>query len=271
MIRAVAQTNATASYFENMPLLLPGSTTIANSVSTVHVVPFVLPHQISASFIRVPVTMSHTTSQVAGTSANTSFTFNRSYGHAVVFYAQGTGANSMSLQSLTSAQASFVCQTSITAGAVGSNYTVAYNITYPVLGTTSQYTTNFAVTRSAYDISSESMTLFTGPRFLDIPFAASLSPGNYWAAFGMSTGAASNAGPAGISNASVGFSTIGVSQSNISWGYPGAATNNSIQVQPGLGIFTTNSSFHSTASIGLAQISAVVSNPKMYFQAINRA
>lgn len=271
MIRAVAQNNANLAYFENVGLLHPGSTTLANSVSSIHVVPFVLPQQMSALFVRVPVSMSHVSTQVAGTSVNTSFTFNRSYAQAVVFYSQGSGASSLSLQSVTSSQATWVFQTSVTAGAVGSNYTVAYNITYPVLGASSQYTTSFAVTRSAYDISSESVTLFTGPRFLDIPFAASLTPGNYWAGFGMSTGAASNAGPANISNASVGFSTIGVSQSNISWGYPGAATNDSIQVQPGMGRFTTNSSFISTASVGLANISAVVSNPKMYFQMIRRA
>lgn len=273
MLRGFATfANRTISYFENMPLLLPGSTTFAVNSDTMHVVPFVLPQPISASFIRVPVSMSHVSTEVAGTSANTSFTMNRSYTDAAVIFSQGVGASSLSLQMVTSSNASWVFQSSITNGATGSQFTVSYNVTYPSLGANTQnYGTSYGVSSSAYNFSSQSVTLFTGPRFIDIPFAVSLAPGNYWLGLGRSTAFASNAGPANLSNASVGVSTIGVSQSNLSWGYPGAATNNSIQVQPGLGIFTTNSAFSTTGSIGLANVSAVVSNPKAYFQIINRA
>lgn len=263
--------NAVVSYYENMPLQFPASTTMGVGVSTARVQPFVLPLRASVSFVRIPGSMSHVSTEVAGTSADTTFTMNRSYTDAVVFYSQGVGASSMSLRSVTSSLASWVFQTRVGGGTDGSQYTVSYNVTYPTLGGSGAYTTSYGVSSASYKFQSESMTLFTGPRFFDIPCAVSLSPGNYWVAFGRSTNFASDAGPANLSNASIGVSTIGVSQSNISWGYPGAATNNSIQVQPGLGIFTTNSAFFSTASIGLAQVSAVVSNPAVVFQMINRA
>jgi len=264
--------NNTMSYFENMPLLFPGSTTLQNGASTMHILPFILPEAISASFIRVPVSMSHGSTEVAGTSVNTSFSFDRYHTFAACVYSQGTGASSLSLLSVTSSSAGITERHVWTNGAVGSQFTVNCSVTYPREGAndSSFSMVPYGVSSSAYNFSSGSMTLFTGPRFLDIPWANSLSAGNYWIGFGGSNSSASNVGPAGL-GAGISFTTIGVSQSNISWGYPGAATNDSIQVQPGLGRFTTNSGLFSTSAIGLDQISAVVSNPKMYFQMIRRA
>lgn len=261
------------SYYENAPQFCPGSTSFSVISNTVRVQPFIIPENVSASILRVPISVSAVSTEVAGTSVNTSFTFQRGQTDAYVVYTQGTGANSASLQYIYSNSGTWLGRTTWTAGANGSQFTVSWELTYPIanFGTQSTDNSNYAVSSSAYNLSTGSHTRLTGPRFIDLPFATSLSAGNYWIGFGRSTSAASNAGPANLSNNSLGISTLGVSQSNISWGYPGVATNDSIQVQPGLGIYTNAAAIISTSSIGLAQISAVVSHPAMYFQLIRRA
>lgn len=265
---------ATLSYYENMALLFPGSTTIANSVSTIHVLPFILPEAISASILRVPVSISAVSTTATLVVNETLWTVDRFYTDFAVVYSQGTGASSLSLQSVAAGSGLFTLrhQGSHAAGANSTQYTVSQLVSFPASNFGgSSFTTSYAATNLSVNLSTESLTAFTGPRFIDIPFATSLAAGNYWMGFGMSTATAQTSNNAALAGASFGFSTVGVSQSNISWGYPGVATNNSIQVQPGLGIFTTDSAIMSTASIGLGQISAVVSNPKMYFQMIRRA
>lgn len=110
------------------------------------------------------------------------------------------------------------------------------------------------------------MTLFTGARWLDIPFAVSLSAGNYWLALGRSTNSATQAGNVNLGGASMGMSLIGISQNNLSFAFPGGATNSSIPLQPGLGSWSTNAAVMSSSSLQLASISAASSGPKPYFQ-----
>jgi hypothetical protein len=263
---------ATLSYFENLPIFEPGTTTVSAGGSVLQIVPFVLPQALSASFLRVPVSMSVVSTSATGTTANTSFTFNRSYTDAYVIYTQGGGASSLSLQSITSSSCSWLFQTSISAGNTGSQWTCTFNATYPSLGSSnSNYATNFATTDSQFDISTGSLSLFNGLMFADLMFPVSLSAGNYWLGFGRSTNSASNAGPAALSGGSIGVSTLGVSQPALTIGYPGVATNSSIQMQPGLGSWSTNAAILTTGSLALASISSVVNSPKPYFQFIRRA
>lgn len=270
-ITTAAQTSAMASYFENMPILDAGSTTLSASGSVLQVVPFVLPYAISAGFLRVPVSMSYVSTEVSGTTANSTWTVNRSYTDAAAIMVQKGGASSLSLQYLTSSQATWVFQNQIGAGANGSRYTVTQNVTYPVSGTTSNYTTSYPQSSANVQLSSASLTLFTGLRWLDIPLGFSLSAGNYWLALGRSTNSATQAGNAALGGASEGFSYVGVSQNNVTICFPGAVTNSSCQLQPGLGSWSTNSAVMSTSSLQLASISAMSSGAKPYFQIIRYA
>lgn len=259
------------SYYENIPYMDTKTVSLSASGSVIQVLPFILPMPLSAGFVRVPVSMSYDSTAVGGTTANSSFTQNMSFSDAVVIYSQNTGANSLSLASVTSSFGSWCFQTSVTMNANGSQYTVAFNVTYPTQGTTSNYTTSYAVTSGTLNISSQSMTLFTGPRWLDIPFGASLNAGNYWIAFGRSTNTASNAGP-NLATASIGISYIGISQPTIVIGVPGLSVNaQSVQLQPGLGAFTTNSAISTRSAMALSQITLVGADAKMYFQMIRRA
>lgn len=270
-ITTAAVSSAMKSYFENIDMLDPGSATLSAGISVLQVVPFVLHDAMSIGFLRLPVSMSYVSTEASGTTANSTWTVNVSYTDAAMILVQNSGNSSLSLKSLTSGSATWVFQNQIQAGAQGSRYTVTQNVTYPVSGTTSNYTTSYPQSSANIQISSASMTLFTGPRWLDIPMPISLSGSNYWLALGRSTNSATQAGNAALGGASAGFSYIGVSQNNLSIGFPGAVTNSSIQLQPGLGSWSTNSAVMTTASIQLASISAMSSGAKPYFQFIRYA
>ena len=268
---------ATVSYFENHPWYQGAASTLMNvSGSSIWVAPFVLPVAVSASYIRIPVSMSHvqTTASHAST-ANASFSLARFQTNAAVIYSQGVGASSRSLQSVASGSVGWTLATTISHAAQSSQNTVHFNITYPREGGTSSYTTSYGQSSASYVLQSGSMTLFTGPRWLDIPFATSLAAGNYWLALGRSTTTSTQNTIANASTAlflgSVGFSTVGISQGASSVGLMGLATNSSIQFQPGLGWWTTNAFVLTTASMGINSISAIVSNPKPYFQMIRQS
>lgn len=271
-ITTAAQSSGMMSYFENMQAGIgAASTTLSAGISAIQVIPFIIPHAISVAFLRVPVSMSYVSTEASGTTANSTWTVNVSYTDAAVILTQKAGASSLSLGYLTSGSATWLFQNQIGAGAQGSRYTVTQNVTYPISGTTSNYTTSYPQSSANVQISSASMTLFTGPRWLDIPLAVSLSASNYWLALGRSTQSATQAGNAALGGASAGLSYIGISQNNISIGFPGAVTNSSIQLQPALGSWSTNAAVMSTSSIGIASVSAMSSNPKMYFQMIRYA
>lgn len=263
--------SAMMSLFANRDMLIDdNSTTMSCGTSVLQVVPFILPHAISIGFVRIPVSMSLVSTEISGTSANTTFTYNRSYSDAICIMTQNVGASSLSLANLVSTFASWVFQWSFTAGAQGSRYTITQNVTYPVSGTTSAFQGNSAQSSANIGYSTNLLTNFTGLRFYDIPFAASLSAGNYWLVLGRSTNSASNAGPA-AGGASMAMSTIGVSHSNIVFGPMGGATTSSVQLMPGLGSWSTNAAVSSTASIQLASVSAQSSSPLAYFQMLRFA
>lgn len=267
-ITTAAQSSAMLSYFANQDKFVDdNSTTIQPTISVLQVVPVVIPHAISVSFLRVPVLVAFNSTESAGTTANTTFTFNRTYSSAVGVFTQNVGASSMSLAQLTSTVGTWVIQHIIGAGAQGSRYTQTQNITYQVSGTTSQYTTSSAQSSANLAVSTNQLTLFTSARFNDIPFALSLSAGNYWFAFGISSATASSGGLSNfVSNATMNMSMVGVSHSNLSWGAMGLAPNNSIQLMPGLGSWSTNSAIMTTASLQIASISSQSSHPLAYFQ-----
>lgn len=263
---------ATLSWWQNY-VLGAGFNWLGNSSSNsaIRVLPFVMPQAISASYIRLPITCSMVSTTASNTTANTSYTFNKSYSQAVVIYSNGTGASSLSLQYVTSGLASWVFQISITHGATGSQYTVAHNITYPSQGVYSNFNTSYAVTSATLNISTDLLTGFTGNKFLDIPFANSLSADNYWAGFGISTATASNAGP-NLSSAGLSITgTVAQIGSPLNWGQIGQATNSSNQLQLGLGIWTTNAAIMSTSSLALANISSEASGIMFHWQMIRQA
>jgi len=257
----------TLGYFENFPSLV-NTTTISASGSVLQIVPFMLPQPLSMAYLRIPASFAFASTSQTGTTANTSFTVNRTYTIAAVIYTNA-GGNMSQIGYYKSSYASFIFQTSVTAGANGSEWTLWNNVTYPISGVTSNYATSYAVTSSRYQVSTGSLSLFTGLHYLDIPFATSLSAGNYWLGIGGSNNTESNAGPGAFTGASMSpISMYAQSQTNLTFILAGAASASSVQMQPGLGSFSTNAAQLSNATVAMSNISMQVSNPKLYFQMI---
>jgi hypothetical protein len=270
---------AVKSYFrflENWAGMATGASAITQtSGSSIFVQPFWLPYPVSASYLRMLASFNDNASGTGGTtSANTTFSVERYTTIAAVVYTQGVGLNSLSLRSIYSTSAGITGRTIYSAGAQGSQYTMTLQKTYPATGASgNQYTTSYAVSSGSIVLSSQSNTLFTGPRFLDIPFETSLGVGPYWLGIGASTSSASNSSNiSAFGTASMGISLAGVSQSNVSVGILGAVTSASNhQLARGLGAFTTNASIISTNSIGIGQISQMASNRQLIFELIREA
>jgi len=264
------------SNIDNYAGMVTGASGITQtSGSSIFVQPFFLDVPVSASYLRLLASFNDSAVGTGGTTAaNATMSVARYTTIAAVLYTAGVGASSRSIQSVSSTSVGITGSTQVGMNANGSQFTVTVAKTYPATGAANNnYTTSFAVSSASIVISSNSNTLFTGPRFLDIPFAGLFTEGNYWIGIGASTSSATNS--AGISFAGTNGMPVtlaGLSQSNVSVGLLGAATSASdFQLMPGLGVWTTNSSGISTASMGLNAISQVVSNPQLPFQFIRQA
>jgi hypothetical protein len=263
---------ATESFYENVPLI-HGTQTFNAVSSTMYIHPFNLDITVSAGFIRIPFSCSVAPTTGGVPVANSTITGQMGFTHAFVIYSQGTGANSNSLQYFTSTSGTGSFGTTIGAGANSSNMTVTVNGSFGRSGSQTNLGTgaSYGVSSGSYVINSTAMSDFTGPRFVDIPFDQSLAPGNYWLGIGRSWSSANNSTIFnGVNPLS---SNIFISQTNITWGLMGSATNTSnIMRVPGAGFFTTNVSLISTNSINaVGQISVTTSNLVPYFQFIRKA
>jgi hypothetical protein len=116
---------------------------------------------------------------------------------------------------------------------------------------------------SNINISTTHLTVMTGVKFYDIPWAASLTPGQYWLVTGGTTAATTN-GTASFSNMSLATSAYAYSQPNLTVSPMGTANNASNQLQYGMGSFSTAGG-GSTSSIPFANISSSSSHNQLFF------
>lgn len=259
---------APMSYYENIPNFTNVNQIFQGNSST-YVAPFILPNDMSASYLRFFVQMQTNTTSVA-TTANVTFSYRQCSTWNAVVYKQMTGASSLSLEAVASGSVGWTYQASLQANANGSQYTVTNNITYPARGGTEAYTSSYASTQTHFAFSSQLWTMFTANRFIDVPFATSLPASNYWMAVGawqtVTTG-----GIAGASDARPSAANIWAqSNQNSSWGNFGTAFNNTIQLKPGLGVVTTNT-VSTFASIAFSQITSLGGHVIPFFQMIRQA
>ena len=258
------------SYFENIAIGNLGyATNITLNNGSISFVPFVLPHSGSFGFLRTPISMNMISTAAAGTSVDTAFTVRRSVTQAIAVYSQGTGASSGSLMSMFSSSTGWTFINSITAGAAGSEYTVNQNVSFPGSnGDVLTISASYAVSSSNYNLSTNSLSNFTGPRFLNIPFSTSLPAGNYWLGITGQEVNSSQAGPAGLVNFRLAFSYPQASQTALTFAPLGAASNATNQFSPGLGA-CNNAGIGN--NIALSNISLRANAPVIMFQLINRA
>jgi hypothetical protein len=174
-----------------------------------------------------------------------------------VIYSAGTGASSRSLQYVTSASAGLTWAASVSQASTSNatNQSLTQKLTYPAEGfNTANISTQYSVSATNGPISTTQWTAFTAQGFLDIPFAASLSAGNYWMAINRFSGTV------GGKNLDYNATIYGNSQQNVSFRVLGAQTDRSnCPPQMGLGVWTTNAA-NTTSSIAFASISATTSH-----------
>jgi hypothetical protein len=261
------------SSYENLPGLINAQTMTWNGVSISHAVGFIVPENISASFLRLPMLMSQnatTIATLASASASASAGLTQTF-NAVV-YSIGTGASSRSLMSVASGSGSFqfTAQISVTASTQAS-YSAGFSGQAEGAGT--NRTTQYSVSNTNYSFTTQQIaTEFSGNRFLDIPFANSLTAGDYWLVVGMSsnTASAGAAGLAGITNYTMRYSNhYGVSQTNLTFGIMGS-TNLTSGGLLMAGSFSTAGG-GTTSAFPISAISSSSSHNRPYFQLLRSA
>jgi hypothetical protein len=258
------------SYFEHIPAI-QGTSTSAFGTNANLVQPFVLPYNVSVSYIRLPINFSFASSTFAST-ANTSIVYNQSMTYFANIYSAGSGASSKSIRQLAQASVSLLYQASATEGANSNQQTNNFVFSYFTEGitTATAATTITAPASSVFNFTTNVLSVVSGIRMIDIPFATSLAAGEYWIAFQRSS-AFTSTGLAAVSNVSLNNQFGYVSQANIN-GF-GFATNNStgFQMQPGVGTWSATNQGGTTNSIAFSGISSVSGNPRTPFQFIRFA
>lgn len=243
------------SYWQNANYV-QGTTAQTVGRSTSVVFPMLVDHYLSLDRIRMWHTVSLASTSFAST-ANTTYSYNQAETHNLVFYTKGTGASSLSLQSIGSTSGSVRYSINCAQNSTN-NISVTHGITFPMSTGTSSLSFSYAATNSTMQVSTTHMTALSGMKLWDTAFASTLPEGMVWLAYGIST-AQTTQGTANLSAGRLLHSHVGVSQPNNTFGEFGAANNASVQLMYGLGSFSTNA-IATTASLGLSNISSSASH-----------
>jgi hypothetical protein len=260
------------SSYENMPGLI-GSSAVTFGTGTISsAVAFALPQNGSFSFIRIPMLMSMfsttiATSAIAGTSAQAGVfqTYN------AVVYSLGTGASSKSLISVASGSGSFSATNKISINST--QYSISLGFSGQAEGAETNRTTQYSISNTNYSFTTNQFTEFSSNRWLDIPFANSLSAGAYWLVVGQSTSSSFAGATGNISNMTVWgprySNHYAMTMANLQFGIMGS-TNLTSGGLLGAGNFATAGG-GTTSILPISAISSTASNPRMYFQMLRSA
>jgi hypothetical protein len=264
--------NQFISSYENTPFQAV-TTMSLNMASVSQAAIFNVPEPLSISYLRIPISVSMNSTTIATSAASATggaaiySTFN------AVVYSIGTGGNSLSLQSVASGSGGFTFSNSISIATNGTQYSVSQGYSAQALGGGTTLTTQTSASTTNYAFSTNSFSLFSAARFLDIPFTASLNGGPYWIVFGGSTSSAATTGVAALSavtNCNARYTNhYGVSQTNLAFGVMGSS-NLTSGGYFGAGSFSTVGG-GTTNSINLSQISTTAAHNRLYFQMLRFA
>jgi hypothetical protein len=264
-----------ASYF-SWGFPLAASTSLTLGGSSLFLEPVVIQWPVSASYVRFPVSQGFgSTSQTSG-GAGGSATLNVSHTYYMLLFTQNVGASSRSLNTyLSTTQTS--CMQIQQSQAASNQQTISHFFTYPVTGNSSVgFTTGYNPSNVSIQISTTHLTAFTGARFLDIPFATILTPGNYWLGLQMSSATASTSNGRNYTNitaATMRNSFYAESQVSANINEMGGNTTAGSNMWGGLGHgwWTTDTNGRTTASINLAQVSTIANQPIVPFVVVRQA
>lgn len=248
---------------ENMPGFSLATQTFGIGATSI-AVSLLVENNLDLDYIRIPanITVNSTT---AATTANTNASVSIVSSWNAVLYTRNTGNSFSQLVSVTSAQGLYTFMQSVSiASSTRQSHSQYYS--YNIEGTTSLFSTSYTVNTNSVQFLSTALSNFSGVRFIDIPFAATLTPNGYWMLLNVSTSSASNAG--GLSNATTmmpRYSNVyGATQVNSSIGYLGQS-NRTSGGYLGAGSVTTSPSV-TQSTLPVSAISSSASHQKLYFQ-----
>lgn len=249
-----------------------GTSSVTMGNSSMYVQPFIVENPISASYIRHLVSMPAFGSSTQATTGNGTFTNDWYATFYANVFSMGVGANSQSLQLMSTATAGMTNRWIYTINA-GSE-SVAWQITYPALGANTQ-NDGLSYSQTSANINwstTGNQSKYTGMRWLDIPFTQSLAPGQYWMQFQRSTNSATTGGNmANSTGLTTNMTVINITQASIAVGPFGNTIGSTDGLQLGLGVYSTNSSGGTTNSMSFGGISTIANQPVIPFQIIRRA
>jgi hypothetical protein len=263
----------TISSYENIPgAEFEGTQSIINSTSVA--LAFLLPQPGSFSFLRLPVSMTtrSTTLSTLASSANASAQILSTARY--VIYSLGTGVSSKSLISVASGSNGWTQLNSISVAANGTQYSVTLALSANVEGVGTTRTTQYSISNTNYSLTTQQIaTEWSGGRMLDIPCVTSLSAGNYWLLFGISTSAATNSTRFSAATNCVGGSYLNhfmaSAITNVTFGIMGS-TNRTSGGLMGVGSFSTAGG-GTTSILPISAISSTASFGRPYFQLLRSA
>lgn len=270
-LTTAAPSSSMASYWQNLDQLNNTTTTMVQS-NSFYVFPISIPYAVSFSYVRFLASINFTSTSIATSAVNNvtgaSTAFSETVQWNALFYTAGAGANSRSLQELCSSSAGLTWAASVSQASTSNatNQSFTQRITFPNEGAiTANTSTQYSVSATNGPISTTQWSNLSAQRFLDIPFATSLSAGAYWVAFNRISGTV------GGKNMDCNATIYGVSNTNMTWANMNSASNVS---NPGpfigLGLWTQVNAATS-ASIGLANISEQSSYMMPFVQLIRQA
>lgn len=189
---------ATLSFWNNMPSV-NAANALAQASHVGIVIPMPLEQNYSFDFFRIMMSISNSQYTIANTSVNTTWTGSLAYSLGLTAFTHGTGASSHSIMSFKSTQAGWTYRTIIGAGAVGSNYSVSIQVSYPREGGSSSSSYSYACTSASYVFNTSGLSLFGNTlKYVDVPFGTSFSPGNYWLGMAYTATSTNSGGPSGL-------------------------------------------------------------------------
>lgn len=258
------------SYYENIGAIQNTQTLNAYSSNTNFLQPFALPYNLSLSYVRFLMTNSFVSTTFATAAGTNTYGVTQGQTWFLNVYTQGTGTNSSVLQRLAGSSATMEIRGQFAVSNATNSQFYTYSVTYPVTGSTASTAVNTQSSLANVNIATGQLSNFNSNRFLDIPFATSLSEGQYWIALQKSSSTAT-AGSNLMSNWRYNNSNIAVSQINSSFANMGTTAASPIQI--GQGVFSVNATAPSltTNSVTISNVTSLASQLRLPFQMINFA
>lgn len=249
--------------YENIPAFSLASMTFGIGATSA-AVSFLIENALEVDYLRIPAVMTMN-STTAATTANTNASMSFLSTWNAVFYTRGTSTNNTRLESVTSAQALYTYLHSVSIlSSTRQSHSQYYS--YNNAGTSATFSTSYTVNTNSVRFSSQSLSDFSGVRFIDIPITATLNPNGYWLMLNVSTSSASNA--TGLSNATTALprysNVFGVTQINSNIGILGQANLTSGGYFGAGSVTTSNTTTQSV--LPLSVISSTASHQRLYFQ-----